>query len=310
MSSYRLDNWSEYNRSLINRGSLTLWISDDAVNKWLEKKVISKNGRPVIDSNDAILCALMLRAYFHLPFRAVQGFIISIFRLLNLNLPVPSYTRICRRAKGVKFPPLSKKRPKDLVFDLTGLRVYGEGEWRVKVQGKSKRRTWRKFHIAMDPKSHEFLLVDLTSNCVSDCEVMPNQMAKAPRSVKKVYADGAYDAIECRQAVKTNGAIALIPPPRNAVIHKEQNSALAERNDFILEIKGLGGDADGRKLWKKLRGYHRRSLGETAMFRFKRFFGESLQSRMQENQISEINIKSLVLNKLTQVGMPKGKWIP
>lgn len=162
----------------------------------------------------------------------------------------------------------------------------------------------------MDPKSHELLLTELTSNSIADCEVMPKQMAKAPRSIKRVYADGAYDATECRQAVKTHDAVAVIPPPRTAVIHKTDNPALSERNDFILEIEGLGGDEDGRKLWKKLRGYHQRSIGETAMFRFKRFFGGSLQSRRMENQIAEINVKSLVMNKLTLTGMPKGIWIP
>ena len=310
MGSHHVDNWSEYNRSLINRGSLTLWISDDAIAKWLAPKSKGKNGRPHIYSDDAILCALMLRAYFHLTFRAVQGFITSIFLLLNIDLPVPSYTRICCRAKEIKFPKLSKKRPKDLVFDSTGLKVYGEGEWKVKVHGKSKRRTWRKFHIAIDPQSHELSLTELTTNSIADCEVMPKMMGKAPRSVKNAYADGAYDTAECRRAAKALGAKAIIPPARNAVLRETDEPAIAERNNFILEIAGLGGDENARKLWKKLRGYHRRSIVETAMFRFKRFFGGSLQSREMENQIAEINVKSLVMNKLTQVGMPKGRWVP
>lgn len=310
MSSYRVDNWSEYNRSLINRGSLTLWMSDDAIDKWLQPKVKGKNGHPVIYSNDAILCALTLRAIFHMPFRATQGFIFSIFQLLKLILPVPSYTQICRRAKSVDLPKLSKRRPTDLVFDSTGLKVYGEGEWKVKIHGKGKRRTWRKFHIAVDPKSHELVIIDLTTNGIADCTVMPEQMKKAPLSVRTIYADGAYDTTECREAAKKNGASVIIPPSRGAVIQKTSDPGIAERNDFILEIAGLGGDEDGRKLWKKLRGYHRRSIVETAMFRFKRFFGGSLQSRKMDNQCSEVNVKSLVMNRLTQVGMPKGKWIP
>jgi hypothetical protein len=229
---------------------------------------------------------------------------------MRIDLPVPSYVRICCRAKSIKFPKLSKKRPQDIVFDSTGLKVYGEGEWKVKVHGKSKRRTWRKFHIAVDPESHELSVTELTTNGVADCEVMPKMMKKSPRSVKKAYADGAYDKEECRQAVKERGAMAIIPPSRNAVLHETDDPAIVERNNFILEITGLGGDENARKLWKKLRGYHRRSIVETAMFRFKRFFGGSLQSRIIENQISETKVKSLVMNKLTQVGMPKGRWIP
>ena len=133
----------------------------------------------ILYSNQALLCALTLRAYFPLPFRSTQEFILSIFRLLKVDLPVPSYTRLCRRAKDDQIPQLSKKRPTDLVFDSTGLKVYGEGEWKVKVQGKSKRRTWRKFHRGVDPQSHETLLIELTSNTTSDSEILSKQFLKA-----------------------------------------------------------------------------------------------------------------------------------
>ena len=81
------------------------------------------------------------------------------------------------------------------------------------------------------------------------------------------------------------------------------------RNISLLEISGLGGDDDARKLWKKLKGYHRRSLAETAMFRFKRFFGNDLRSRTLETQRAESREKCEALNIMTRLGMPESELI-
>ena len=80
------------------------------------------------------------------------------------------------------------------------------------------------------------------------------------------------------------------------------------RNISLLEISGLGGD-DARKLWKKLKGYHRRSLGETAMFRFKRLFGNDLKSRILETQRAESRAKCEALDIMTRLGMPDSELI-
>ena len=89
------------------------------------------------------------------------------------------------------------------------------------------------------------------------------------------------------------------------------------RNNAVLEILGLGGDDDARKLWKKLKDYHRRSLSETAMFRFKRLFGDHLASHRLENQKAEVwakclainRMNSLGINRMNSLGMPNGEWI-
>ncbi len=61
----------------------------------------------------------------------------------------------------------------------------------------------------------------------------------------------------------------------------------------------------GRKDCKQEIGYHKRSLAETAMFRYKVIFGDKVSSRIEENQITEVNIKCKILNKFTIIGMPK-----
>ena len=81
------------------------------------------------------------------------------------------------------------------------------------------------------------------------------------------------------------------------------------RNNALKEIVGLGRDEDARKLWKKLVGYHRRSLAETAMFRFKTLFESSLKCRRMTYQKAEVFAKCLAINRMNSLGMPKGKWV-
>jgi len=81
-AKYRIRNWNDYNKSLIQRGSLTVWFSKDAMKKWIAPR-IGKRGRPTLFSDDAILTALMIRAVFHLPLRALQGFLTSLIMMLS-----------------------------------------------------------------------------------------------------------------------------------------------------------------------------------------------------------------------------------
>jgi hypothetical protein len=71
----------------------------------------------------------------------------------------------------------------------------------------------------------------------------------------------------------------------------------------------MGNDDEARKLWKILSGYHKRSLGETAMFRLKKLFGSDFRSRELRRQKAELYAKSIALNKMTQLGMPQGRWL-
>jgi DDE family transposase len=189
------------------------------------------------------------------------------------------------------------------------LKVYGEGEWKVRQHGYSKRRTWRKLHLAVCPDSNEIILEILTDNKVADCEVYPKLLEAMPKSVKRTYADGAYDTERCYEANVKHGSTPIIPPNRNAVIRENASFFMALRNIGLLEISGLGGDDDARKLWKKLKGYHRRSLAETAMFRFKRLFGNDLKSRTLETQKAESRAKCEALNIMTRLGMPISELI-
>lgn len=313
MKVYRIKNWSDYNKSLIQRGSINFWFSEDSIKKWKSTTHTCKKGRPRDYSDDAILCALVIRTVYHLPLRAVEGLLRSLVTLLGLNINVPSYTQICRRAKTLKkeLRRLSEKRPKDLVFDSTGLKVYGEGEWKVKQHGASKRRTWRKLHLGMDPASKEIIISELTTNSTGsgDSQIGKKMMKEVSKGVKRVFGDGAYDSLEFRQEVEGRGAETIVPPPRDAVIHPStEDPALKKRNDAVLEISGLGGNDEARKLWKILKGYHRRSLAETTMYRIKQLTGANLRSREWERQCVEGYVKCLIINKMNELGMPDSTW--
>lgn len=310
-SKYRIRNWKDYNKALVNRGSLTIWFSSDTLEKW-NAVSIAKRGRPKVYSDEAILCALMIKAVYKLPFRALRGLMLSMVALLGLSIKVPCYTRICRRAAelGQEIKRFGNKKITDIVFDSSGLKVYGEGEWKVKKHGKSKRRTWRKIHLASCPDSQEIAVSYLGENSEGDCEAALKMTSCMPSSVERSYGDGAYDTGAVRKEFHDRGINPIIPPKRGAILHDAEKQPWRRgRNDDIRAIIGLGGDDEARKIWKKLAGYNRRSLGETAFYRWKTLLGDRLQARKLETQRGEVYAKSMVLNKMTSLGMPKGEWV-
>lgn len=309
---YQIRNWKEYNKSLIARGDVNIWISDEAIHKWLADKS-KKIGRPRIYSNDAILCALMVKAVYHLPLRALQGFLVSIFNMCRLNLPVPSYSQICRRSSelGQEIKRLCKgKQVTDIVIDSSGLKVYGEGEWKVRKHGKSKRRTWRKIHLVVCAHTQEIVLSLLTDNKESDGEAMLEMADYFPETVERGYGDGAYDKSPCYQKLHDQGIKGVFPPQKGAILHDlSKEPWMKDRNAAIEMIDECGNDEIARQLWKRLADQHTQSLAETAMYRYKTLFGNRLMSRRLDRQKGETFARSLAMNQMTRLGMPKGVWV-
>jgi hypothetical protein len=193
---------------------------------------------------------------------------------------------------------------RDVVVDASGLKIFGEGEWLVKKHGKGKRRRWRKIHLAVDPNSHEILVSQLTNGKAADCTQLPRLLKKVGKP-KKVYGDGGYDTKKCHEAIIDKGAEPIVVPRKGARLNEPPWAN--HRNKAILEIFGLGNDSLGRSIWKKLKGYHKRSLVETTFSRYKGILGGKLYSRKMDAQIRESHIKCMVLNKMTSLGMPTYK---
>lgn len=311
MSRYKVRNWSKYNESLKKRGSLSLWISEDALKSWQPPRSPHFIGAPQQYSDDAILCMMMLKVVYGLPYRQLVGFMMSVFSLMGVFLHVPHFTTVATRAKllGKHFKKLSKGRPTDLVLDSSGFKIYGEGEWKVRQHGKQKRRRWKKFHIGVCPRTHEIIVAEATELETADCEVGPRLMRKAPRSVERGIGDGAYDTWDCYKTAYENGQKLIVPPREGAVLHKEREPWHRARNDTIRQIVGLGNNEEATALWKKLVGYHDRSLAETAFSRFKGIFGCRLFSKTIDAQDVELNLKAHILNTMTRQGMPKGQMV-
>lgn len=305
---YHIRNWKQYNQSVKNRGSITFWFSPEAIKKWYCEETPKGPGRPNFYSDNTILCALMIRAVFHCKLRQLQGFIESLIEILGLDLDCPHYSVFCRRAKKLSVPlrrPLKPGEHLNIIFDSTGLKVFGEGEWKTRKHGYSKRRTWRKLHVGMCADSGQIVIGALSSNAVTDDAAMIEMMSHLDEfSLGAIYGDGAYDTIDGRMAIHDRGGRQIIPPPKNArVCSKDPPPCLIERNEAVERIRELG--QEGRKLWKEAMGYHKRSLVEAIMFRFKAIMGGDLRSRIWKNQVTEAMVKLQALNKMTELGMPE-----
>jgi Transposase DDE domain len=312
MSQYKVRNWSQYNESLKKRGSLSLWVSEDAIKKWQPPKDPNFIGAPQQYSDEAILCIMTLKVVYNMPYRQLVGFVFSIFALMKMVLKVPHFTTVATRARllGKHIRKLSKGSfPTDLVLDSSGFKIYGEGEWKVRQHGKQKRRRWKKFHIGVCPHTHEIIVAEVTELETADCEAGPRLIKKAPRSVKRTIGDGAYDTWECYKSAYEKGQKLIVPPREGAVFNEKEETWQKTRNDAVCQIIGLGNDEEAIKLWKKLVGYHDRSLVETAFSRFKGIFGHKLFSKSLDNQKIELKLKTYVMNKMTKQGMPKGVMI-
>jgi len=302
---YRVSNWSEYNQSLVNRGSINLWIEEAAFDQSQIQENRKKNGRPYSYSNALILCALAIREAFKLPLRATEGFIKSLQQIGNYQGEVPTYSTLSRRQKKleIKLPIKPSQTPRDIVIDSTGLKVYGEGEWKVRQHGSHHRRVWRKLHIALDTQTQEIIMAELTAHTVGDSEVLPGLIEESQKlgEISSVSADGAYDTKECHQAIYKAGAKAKIPPREGAKPWEKLESGEEHpRNQIIQRCQKVG-----KKQWKQESGYHIRSLVETAMYRLKQIFSGNLKNRAFETQQTEAYVRIYVLNKMTRLGMPK-----
>lgn len=300
---YRIKNWSQYNESLKQRGSLEVWISDTALEKWTAQPTGKRGGQPTY-SDFAIETAARLGAVFRQRLRQTEGLLTSIFKLMGITLQVPDYSTISRRSRNITVTlPKENKENVIAIIDSTGLKVYGEGEWKVRKHGYGKHRTWMKLHLVIDTDG-EIRASRLTNNSISDAAVTPDMLEEEEdANLEGCAADGAYDVRDVYDLLREkNVPNVLIPPQRNAKIwqHGNSNAPPHPRDTNLRQIR-----KSSRKKWKEDVGYHVRSLAETAMFRFKTIFGDRLHARNKPQQITEALLKCSALNIMRTLGMPK-----
>lgn len=137
---------------------------------------------------------------------------------MGVPLRCSNYTSASKRAKSVnvsfKTPPRGEIT--HLVIYSTGLKVFGEGEWKVKKHGKERRRIWRKLHLAVDSKTHEIVCAYLSLYNVTDSEAFPGLIRQTHRKIRAAAADCACDTRLCHDELRRKKISALIPPQKSA----------------------------------------------------------------------------------------------
>ena len=303
-------NWPAYDASLRQRGSLTVWFTDEAIAAWRAEPRTTRGGQPWY-SELAILTALTLRAVFRLAFRQTEGLIGSLMRLLGLDLPVPDHTTLSRRAATLEVPRPRPGRnaeaggeaaPVHLLVDSTGLKLCGPGEWLVEKHGTRMRRSWRKLHLGRDADTGQIVAATLTTHDVDDGSQVGPLLDQVAAPLASVTGDGAYDqdGVYASVAERHPGARVIVPPRSTAVPSAAVETAPTQRDQHLQLIA-----EHGRMGWQTASGYNRRALAEATIGRFKRVIGDGLRSRTEQRQATEMNVAVMVLNRMLDLGSPK-----
>ena len=299
---HRVTNWAEYDASLRQRGSLTVWFTEEAITAWRAEPRTTRGGQPPYSAL-AIRTALTLRAVFRLALRQTEGLIGSILQLLGLDLAVPDHSTLSRRAETLEVPRLQYRTgPIHLLVDSTGLRLCGPGEWLIEKHGTQRRRAWRKLHIGVDAQTGEILASELTTSDVDDGSQVEPLLDQFAGPLASFTGDGAYDqaGIYSTVAKRHPEADVIVPPRSTAVPSDLAESAPTQRDRHLQSIAERG-----RIGWQKRSGYTRRALAESAISRLKRVMGDALRSRTDQRRMTETAIAIHALNRMLELGRPK-----
>ena len=303
-AQYRVIHWAEYNESLRQRGDLTIWVSEEAQSVWSAPRRTSRGGQRRY-SDLAIEACLTLRTAYRLGLRQTQGLMGSIGTLMGLDIRVPDYSTLSRRANGLSIAQAVRQAgsvPVHLVVDSTGLKIFGEGEWLAqKHKTKGIRRRWRKLHLGLDLASGAIVCANLTHDDVGDSTALPGLLDQLDAQVTGFLADGAYDGASTRDLLRERYGETLdvvIPPPKNAVTRPQSardptvRIAILPRSAATAAWPGNGHRVQpaqpDRNTDRPLEERHR----------------PKLKSRSFSRQITEIKVGQKVLNTMTPLGRP------
>ena len=299
---YRVTNRPEYDAALRRRGSLTVWFTDAAIAAWQAEPRTTPGGQPHYSAL-AITTALTMRTVFGLALRQTEGLIGSLVALLGLALAVPDHSTLSRRSKTLDVPPLRRLAagPLHLLVDSTGLKLGGAGEWLVEKHGTSRRRCWRKLHIGLDGESGEIVAIELTKKESDDAARTDALLDQITDPLASFTADGAYDQDRVYETVAERhpDAAVIVPPRATAVPGPSAATAPTQRDRHIQEIV-----EHGRMRWQKSSGYNLRAKVEAAIGRYKRVIGDTLRSRTDQTEATEVAIAAAALNRMLEFGRP------
>jgi len=300
-----LRSWRGYDASLRRRGSLTVWVTEEAIAAWTAEARTTRGGQRTYSAL-AILTALTLRAVFRPALRQTEGLIGSVIRLLGLDLAVPDHSTLSRRAETLEVPhPRASTgasgEPVHLLVDSTGLKLCGAGEWLHERHGTMVRRSWRKLHLGMDAGTGKIVASLLTTKDVDDGSQVGVLLDQVEGPLASFTGDGAYDQEEVTASVAARHpeAAIIVPPRANAVSSHTAENAPTQRDRHLQHIA-----AHGRMAWQKASGYTKRARAETGQSRFKQVIGDGLRSHTDERRATEVEVAVHVLNRMLELGRP------
>ena len=303
---FKVANWQEYEAGLRRRGSLTLWITPEALTGWAALRRKTRGGQPLY-SDLAIETTLMLGMVFGLRLRQTEGLLSSVLDMMAWDLPVPDHTTLSRRARTWKPSARSNDRqhvadgPVHVLIDSTGLKIYGAGQWVEEKHGTKSRRGWRKLHLAVDADSGEIIAHSLTDQEAGNVSQLEPLLDQINDEIGQITADGAYDVASTYDAVLRHSPGArIVVPPRSNAVERPKAQASCQRDDHIASMQ-----IDGRLKWQKSTGYGKRALVETTMGRYKGVIGPRLRARSFRAQQTEAAIGLAILDRMLACGRPK-----
>ena len=299
-AQFTVTNWPEYEAGLKRRGSLTLWLTPEAIALWKAAARTTPGGQARY-SDLAIQTCLMLRTAFRIPLRQAEGLMASVFTLMNVSLIVPDHTTVSRRATTL--PPLPRipaEGELHILIDSTGLKVYGAGQWLEEKHGVRARRDWRKLHLAVDADNFSIVAHTLTDSHTDDPSQVGPLLSQTEGVVVQVTADGAYDGRPTYSTIVGYGEnITVVIPPRATAVEDVSPGPPGQRDRHLAMIQ-----EKGRLAWQKAVGYGKRALVETMMGGWKALIGARLRARGFAGQKTEVAIGAAVMNRLLSVARP------
>ncbi len=307
---HKVTNWLAYDASLRQRGSLTVWVSDEAVAAWAAEPRATRGGQPWY-SPLAILTALTIRAVFRLAHRQAEGLLGSVIGLLGLALPVPDHTTLSRRAATLAVPRPRRpgtdtdaeaaSEPMHLLVDSTGLKLCGKGEWLLEKHGTRMRRSWRTLHLGVDAGTGQIVAATLTPKDADDASQVDPLLDQVPGPLASFTGNGAYDQdrVYAGVAQRHPEAAVVVPPRATAVPSDTAESEPTQRDRHLQHIT-----KHGRMAWQRRSGYNTRAWAEATMGRWKQVIGDELRAHTDERRATEVAIAVHALNRMLEFGRP------
>ena len=302
-TKYRVANWASYDRALVGRGDVTLWLAPEASDAWAPGRVGTRGGQFKY-SDLAIETALTLRLIFHLPLRQAEGFLNSLFGMIGIDRSAPDHTMLSRRSQHLDLTlrgvPTDERM--HLIVDSTGLSIVGEGEWAAVKHGRRGKRGWKKLHVGVD-RSGVIVAQALTEGNADDATTALTLIEAVEGDLASVTGDAAYDTIAFYDAAGARSANVVVPPTKASSVSRRGRRSIA-RDRTIRMVKELG-----RRRWKQEAGYQRQARAENAFFRYKSIIGDGLRARTPEGRVAEALLACNLLNRMTALGRPESYGI-